>query len=142
MGEVPKNARDILIAGALEGDGKVWIYELALSALDAQEAAEEGVTPGLMNVFFAAVRQAIEADAPSHMTCGVVAVYPAIFAAGERAGLERAAADYERRADERDTEADECEAEGYTAGAEVARSLASHYRLTACELRSLKGGTP
>jgi hypothetical protein len=57
--------------------------------------------------------------------------------AGERRGIEKATADYERRADERCAEADACDAAGDSAGAAAARELASHYRLTAHELRAL-----
>lgn len=56
MSEVPKDARERLLAWSREpGRGEVWlvpswVISLALSALDAQEAAGEGVTEEMVKI--------------------------------------------------------------------------------------------
>lgn len=104
MSEVPKDARDILIAGALEGDGKVWVYELALAHLDAQEASVEAMgsamremlAAGLFADWHSGVLGWHEADEDSremmlqHADTAMRCLGPLVLG-GERAGLERAA---------------------------------------------------
>ena len=71
-----------------DGSGPQWIYRYALSALDAQEAAGEGVTECLIEAGID-----VAGDATRDQVIDIIeAVHPAIFAAGERAGLEKAAA--------------------------------------------------
>ena len=117
-----------------------WLCRLALRMLDLEAAASEAVTKEMVNAAWDAHADGAASEVlanPGQIHEALLAVAPALVLAGERRGLERAAADFERRADDRCAEADACDADGDSAGAEVARNLASHYRLTALELRAL-----
>lgn len=161
MSEVPKDARERLLAWSREpGRGEVWlvpswVISLALSALDAQEAAGEGVTEEMVKIAAAAYMNS-PGDAPFEdaMRAALLAVHPAIFAAGERAGLEKAAVWLERESftngpatdaaaaiiDRFRTDAPENDAAPTIDVAEFALFDAAKHIATA--IRSLKGGTP
>jgi hypothetical protein len=149
--KVPENAREQLRATLKSMDMQPdkhwvdvprWAVPLVLAYLDIQDAANEAVTEEMVASSVDAATEAFwsapdDAD-PREVTtrASIQSAAPALLLAGERRGLERATADYERRADERCAEADACDAAGDSAGAAAARELASHYRLTAHELRA------
>lgn len=164
MIDVPKDARvrlePYLKALDMEPDKHwhsvpKWVLTLALSALDAQEAAGEVVTDSLL----LEARDAYEVEAgeipPDRAIRAVIeAVYHAIFAAGERAGLEKAAVWLERESftngpatdaaaaiiDRFRTDAPENDAAPTIDVAEFALFDAAKHIATA--IRSLKEGTP
>lgn len=146
--KVPENAREQLRATLKSMDMQPdkhwvdvprWAVPLILAYLDLQDATSEVVTEvrAITVAATAYLAAPVNSSAAVKMRHVLKAVAPALLLAGERKGLERATADYERRADERCAEADACDAAGDSAGAAAARELASHYRLTAHELRAL-----
>lgn len=152
--QVPENAREQLRATLKSMDMQPdkhwvdvprWAVPLVLAYLDTQDAANEAVTEEMVALAMRAwnierERQRVAGEPLQTAECmraALAAAAPALLLAGERRGIERATADYERRADERCAEADACDAAGDSAGAAAARELASHYRLTAHELRAL-----
>lgn len=133
------------------------MLRLALSALDAQEAAGEGVTEAMVKKARNAMREAFPRRTPptlDEVRAALLAVHPAIFAAGERAGLEKAAVWLERESftngpatdaaaaiiDRFRTDAPENDAAPTIDVAEFALFDAAKHIATA--IRSLKGGTP
>ena len=133
MIDVPKDARvrlePYLKALDMEPDKHwhsvpKWVLTLALSALDAQEAAGEVVTDSLL----LEARDAYEVEAgeipPDRAIRAVIeAVYHAIFVTGKRAGLEKAAALLES---------------GAAVSLPMVRAVLAD---TAAALRIIKGGT-
>ncbi len=118
------------------------VCDLALSALDAQEAAREGVTEGLIlgavGVYTKGSRK--PRSVAERIGDVVRAVHPAIFAAGERAGLEKAESALERgglsyQAIAKDTSKSKVERRD----AQTAAITLAHAQDA---IRSLKGGTP
>lgn len=111
-----------------EGSPSRLVCDLALSALDAQEAAREGVTEGLIlgavGVYTKGSRK--PRSVAERIGDVVRAVHPAIFAAGERAGLEKAADEAEQTI-------------GYDA---YGNCITRTGEEIATAIRSLKGGTP
>jgi len=116
------------------------LLRLALSALDAQKAAGEGVTEELVQRAHDAALASVIVDGGnaadngppvSAIRAALLAVHPAIFAAGERAGLEKAKAKLLQGAAYNGLMEEETK-EGVIAMLFTAWG----------ELRSLKGGTP
>lgn len=107
------------------------MLRLALSALDAQEAAGEGVTEAMVKKARNAMREAFPRRTPptlDEVRAALLAVHPAIFAAGRARGrdegLEKAAALLES---------------GAAVSLPMVRAVLTN---TAAALRMIKGGTP
>lgn len=147
--DVPKDAREQIEAllrnqpVGYERQGNAhpppWLLRLALRALDTQDAASEAVTEEMLERALKAWHASTAETMRDGFRVMIETVAPALIAAGERRGLERAAADYERRADELCAEADDHDKAALHDLAASAHEYASTLRLLAFELRRALG---
>ena len=131
------------ISDKVSPDGRaLWaaMADLFRQLADAQEAAGEGVTEDCWYPVVSALGAAGETDPYTLGKAAVDAVHPVIFAAGERAGLEKAAAAVKALVDHHEMQATMADAMEFST--EYHDIAIKELTSAIAAIRALKGGTP